>query len=105
MEWGKAQRGRTPRGGRERSLPRAASDSEHDITGIAFKRTKPEESRVYFNGDLVGEVHRQGGILNPGSHFYVAHLDEDPRGPVRNHGRARIRETVGRRILTHPAWP
>ena len=44
------------------------------MTDIAFKRITPEESRVYFDGDLVGEVYRQDDILNPGSHFYVAHL-------------------------------
>ncbi len=74
------------------------------MTDIVFKRITPEESRVYFDGDFIGEVHRQDDILNPGSHFYVAHLDEDPRGPIRIHERARIRETVAERILTHPLW-
>ncbi len=74
------------------------------MTDIAFKRITPEESRVYFDGDLVGEVHRQDDILNPGSHFYVAHLSEDPRGPVRIHERSRIREVVTRLVVTHPLW-
>ncbi len=74
------------------------------MTDIAFKRITPEESRVYLDGDFVGEVHRQDDILKPGSHYYVCWLDEDPRGPVRIPERSRIRETVARRILTHPLW-
>ena len=75
------------------------------MTDIAFRRITPEESRVYFDGGFVGEVHRHDDILNPGSHYYVCWLDEDPRGPVRIHERSRIRETVAERILTHPLWP
>ena len=74
------------------------------MTDIVFKRIAPEESRVYFEGDFVGEVHRQDDILNPGSHYYVCWLDEDPRGPVRILQRSRIREIVARRVLTHPFW-
>ena len=50
------------------------------MTDIEFRRVTPEESRVYFEGDFVGEVHRQDDILNPGAHYYVCWLDEDPRG-------------------------
>ena len=71
---------------------------------IVFRRVTPEESRVYFEGDFVGEVHRQDDILNPGSQYYVFWLDEDPRGPVRIHDRSRIREVVARRVLSHPFW-
>ena len=74
------------------------------MTDIAFKRISPEESRVYLDGDFAGEVHRQDDILNPGSHYYVCSLDEDPRGPVRIHERSRIRGIVAERVLTHPLW-
>ena len=74
------------------------------MTDIAFKRITPEESRVYSDGDLVGEVYRLDDVLNPGSHFHVAHLSEDPRGPVRIHDRSRIREIVTGLVLSHPLW-
>ena len=74
------------------------------MTDIAFRRITPHESRVYQDGHLVGEVYRQDDILNRGSHFYVAHLSEDPRGPVCIHERDRIRETVTRLVATHPLW-
>ncbi len=74
------------------------------MTDIVFKRITPEESRIHVEGDFVGEVHRQDDILNPGAHYYVCWLDEDPRGPVRIHDRSRIRETVARRVLSHPLW-
>ena len=74
------------------------------MTGITFKRITPHESRVYCDGDIVGEVYRQDDILNPGSHFYVAHLSEDWRGPQRIHKRSEIRDVVTRLVLTHPLW-
>ena len=74
------------------------------MTDITFKRITPHESRVYHDGDLVGEVYRQDDILNQGSHFCVAHLSEDPRGPVRIHERSRIRAVVTRLVLTHPLF-
>ena len=67
------------------------------MTDIAFNRITPDESRVYFDGDLVGEVHLQDNILKSGSHYYVCWLDEDHRGPVRIHDRSSIREVVTRR--------
>ena len=77
---------------------------EITIGSIAFKRVTPHESRIYDDGDLVGEVYRQDDILNPGQHFYVAHLSEDPRGPVRVQQRSRIREVVAQMVSTHPLW-
>ena len=71
---------------------------------LAFKRIAPEESRIHRDGDCVGHVYRQDDILNPGSHYYVVHLDEDPRGPARVHERARVREAAERLVRTHPLW-
>ena len=72
---------------------------------IAFKRITPEQSSIYdADGDFVGEVFRQPDILNPGMHFYVVHLSEDGRGPVRVHSRARIREVAQRLYDTHPLY-
>ena len=72
------------------------------MTEIAFKRIAPEESRIYRDGEYVGDVHRQPDVLEPGAHYYVIHLDEDRRGPVRVHARTRIREVAERLVETHP---
>ena len=74
------------------------------MTGIAFKRITPEESRVYQDGMIIGEVWRQDDILKPGSHYYIVHLSEDDRGPHRVNDRGRIREETARLVDTHPLW-
>ncbi len=71
-------------------------------TDLTFRRITPEESRIYQDGEIVGEVYRQDDILNPGEHYYVIHLTEDYRGPVRVHERARIREVAQRLVDSHP---
>ncbi len=74
------------------------------MSRIEFKRIAPDESRIYDDGDCVGEVHRQRDILNPGEHYYVVHLTEDYRGPVRVRERDRIRDVAQRLVDTHPLW-
>ena len=74
------------------------------MTNITFKRMNPHESRIYHENEYVGDVYRQRDVLDPTSHYYVVHLDEDGRGPVRVHERSRIRDVVTRLILTHPLW-
>ena len=71
------------------------------MSSITFKRVASEQSNIYDDdGDCVGEVYRQLDVLNPGSHYYVVHLVEDYRGPVRVHDRARIREVAQRLVDT-----
>ncbi len=73
------------------------------MSRISFKRVTPERSTILdADGDFVGEVSRQPDILNPGKHYYVIHLDEDPRGFARVHDRARIRDVAQRMLDTHP---
>ena len=74
------------------------------MTEIDFKRIAPDESRVYFDGDLVGEVYGLDDPCRPGARYYVIHLIEDPRGPLRVHDRARIREVARARVASHPLW-
>ena len=74
------------------------------MSRIEFKRIAPHESRIYDDGDCVGEVHRQRDILNPGEHYYVVHLTEDYRGPVRVRERARIRDVAQSLVDSHPLW-
>ena len=71
---------------------------------VTFKRIDPHEARIYRDGEYVGDVHRQPDVLEPGGHYYVIHLDEDRRGPVRVHERPRIREVAERLVETHPSW-
>ena len=71
---------------------------------VTFKRIAPDESRIYHDGDRVGDIYRQPDCLEPGAHYYVVHLDEDRRGPVRVHDRARVREVAERLVRTHPLW-
>ena len=74
------------------------------MTDIAFRRITPEESRIYQDGTVIGEVYREDDILNAGAHYYVIHLAEDYRGPVRVHERHRIRDVARRLVDTHPLW-
>ena len=69
---------------------------------IGFRRVSEDEARVYQDGDHVGDVFRHDDILNRGEVFYVVHLSEDPRGPVRVHERHRVREVARHLLDTHP---
>ena len=71
---------------------------------VSFKRVTPEESRIFADGDYVGDVYRHPDILREGEHYYVVWLDEDYRGPVRVHERKRIREVAEQRVRSHPLW-
>lgn len=74
------------------------------MSRISFKRINPDESRIYDDGDCVGEVYRLPDILNAGVPCYVVHLSEDCRGPVRVRESSRIREMAQRLVDTHPLW-
>ena len=74
------------------------------MTHITFKRITPELSRIYDDDGCVGDVYRQPDILHLGQHYYVIHLDEDPRGPLRVFDRSRIRDEAHRRLATHPYY-
>ena len=73
---------------------------------VTFTRVGDDEARILdADGDHVGDLFRHPDILHPGSSYFVIHLDEDPRGPVRVHDRSRIREVAEERIRSHPLWP
>ncbi len=75
------------------------------MSRITFKRLTPEESAIHdADGDRVGEVYRQPDILKPGRHYYIVHLDEDPRGYVRVFDRSRIRDVAQERLDSHPYY-
>ena len=76
------------------------------MSQITFRQVSADEARIYdADGDYVGDVFRHPDILHRGQHFYVVHLSEDPRGPVRVHERSRIREVAQHRLDTHPLMP
>ena len=74
------------------------------MSAIAFRRIAPDESRIYQDGDPVGDVYALDDPLRAGARYFVVHLDEDPRGPCRVHDRSRIREVTERLVLSHPLW-
>ena len=76
----------------------------HPMSHVTFKRVSPHESRIYQDGDCVGDVCRMDDILRPGTPVYVIHLTEDWRGPKRVHDRRRIREVAQRMLDTHPFY-
>ena len=72
---------------------------------VTFIRVGANEARIHdADGDYVGDLFRQRDILEPGEHFYVIHLSEDPRGPLRVHERERVREMAEERLRSHPLW-
>ena len=75
------------------------------MTGIAFRRLAPDESRICRDGNHVGNVYALDDPLHEGARYFVVHLDEDPRGPCRVHDRDRIREVTGSLVRSHPFWP
>ena len=55
------------------------------MSSITFKRAAEDEWRIYdHDGDCVGDVFLQADILQPGAHYYLVWLTEDPRGFVRS---------------------
>ena len=72
---------------------------------VNFTRVGANEARIHdADGDYVGDLFRQRDILQPASSFFVIHLSEDPRGPLRVHERERVREMAEERLRSHPLW-
>ena len=74
------------------------------MSDITFGRVSSQESRIYQDGDCIGDVSRMHDILRPGAYVYIIHLFEDWRGPQRIHDRRRIRETAQHLLDTHPFY-
>ena len=74
------------------------------MSHVTFKRIAPDESRVYQDGDHVGDVYAHDDILEPGRRVYLVLLDDDHRGWARVHERSRIREVTEERLRTHPLF-
>ena len=74
------------------------------MSGVSFRRVAPDESRIYQDGDHVGDVYALDDLLRAGGRYFVVHLTEDPRGPCRVHDCSRIREVTEGLVLSHPLW-
>ena len=74
------------------------------MSGVSFRRVAPDESRIYQDGDHVGDVYALDDPLHEDARHFVVHLDEDPRGPCRIDDRDRIRQVTESRIRSHPLW-
>ena len=73
------------------------------MSRVTFKRIAADQANIHDeDGDFVGEVFRHPDILNPGKHYFIIVLDEDPRGFARVHDRSRIRQVAEERLATHP---
>ena len=69
---------------------------------ISFERTTGNEARILCDDDWIGNLLRHRDVLEPGSHYYIVHLFDDPRGPIRVHDRSRIREATETRAASLP---
>ena len=74
------------------------------MSGVSFRRIAPDESRIYQDGDHVGDVYALDDLLHAGGRYFVVHLTEDPRGSCRVHDRSRIRAVTEGLVLSHPLW-
>ena len=74
------------------------------MSPVTFKRVTPHESRIYSDGDHVGDVYRQHDILSPGQVVWIVHLHDDPRGPRRAHDCGRIHHLAQSLLDSHPLF-
>ena len=75
------------------------------MTGTFRKRIAPDESRIYQDGDHVGDVYRARRSAAAGAHYFVVHLDSKTRAvPAASMTADRIREVTESLVLSHPLW-
>ena len=72
----------------------------HDRPRLRARR--PDEVRIYRDGQHIGDIYKDEDILNAGRFHYLIWLAEDWRGWKRVTERSRLRETVERWVETHP---
>ena len=68
---------------------------------ITFRKVADDEALILHDGELVGDLYRHEDPLT-GRPVYLVLLSDDPRGWVRQHDRARIRDTIRSRLASHP---
>ena len=74
------------------------------MSDITYKRISNDESLIYEDGKVVGDVLRHQDCLNPGAFNYFVHITEDPRGAHIVPFGTTIGDTVKRALDTHPLF-
>ena len=74
------------------------------MSTIGFRQGAADEWRIVQDDEHVGDVYRHRDILDEDAVFFIVHLAEDPRGFVRVHDPARVRDVVHARLQSHPLW-
>ena len=67
---------------------------------IHFKRTLSDHAHMYHDQELVGRTHKLPDFSTKVPSFYVVHLFDDRRGPIRVHDSNRILEVAEQHIRT-----
>ena len=85
----------------------AATDDGEQSNGTLQNRPRlqagrPDEVRIYRDGQHIGDIFKHEDILDPGRFHYLIWLAEDWRGWKRVTERSRLRETAQRWVETHP---
>ena len=81
-----------------------STNLENDMIHITFRRIAEDQARILADGEYVGDLYRHADILNEGAVYYVIHLIEDRRGPIRVHDRSRLQEVAERMVADQPYW-
>ena len=71
---------------------------------ITFGPVVDDEVRIYLDGNFVGDIYKVESVLNPGTHDYLIHLNEDYRGWKRVTDRSKLRTAVEQWVHTHPFY-
>ena len=75
------------------------------MTGVTFHRVAPNESRIYQDGDHVGDVFALDDPLCAGARYFVVHLDPKIHAVQSGSMTATVFATVAESwVRSHPLW-
>ena len=74
------------------------------MSDITYKRISNDETLIYEDGKVVGDVFRHHDCLNPGAFVFFVHITEDPRGAHLVPSGTAIDTTVKLALETHPLF-
>ena len=73
------------------------------MSQVVILSLSDDESRIYKDGEYVGDVYHETDILD-GEPVHLVHLNEDPRGWERVRNRTDVLAAAAQRIESHPYW-
>ena len=73
------------------------------MTQVIIMPLSDTESRIYMDGEHVGDVYHQADVLD-GNPAHVVHLHEDPHGWERVRNRTDVLAAAAQRIESHLYW-